>query len=119
MKTKTTNNPLIMDVFERIAQERCRQNAEFAEGRSQYTCASPATLANYNAKEALLVIAMGDVRECVTDLDVCNNRATIRLLQGDLVKLAAHCVAWLEALEHKLPPSTEKQIDTVLHGRSA
>ena len=93
------NSPLIMDVFERIAQERHRQNELFAEGKSEFNCANPPSVANYNAKEALLKIAMEDVSERVTVLDECDCPANRRWLQMDLVCLAAHCVAWLEAME--------------------
>jgi len=112
-QARVCNSPLMMDVFERIAQERHRQNAAL--------CISPSSRANYKEARIDALIARG------VWWDFPENR---HWLQVDLVVLAAHCVAWLEALEAqirssrtggrrsgKLPPLTQRQIDAVLHGK--
>lgn len=128
MKTKTTNNPLIMDVIARIAQERCRQNALVAEGKFKWNC-STMNIAD-SLKLAVLMEEVGEVAKEICEADGLTALVSRKRMQTELVQVAAVAVAWLEGLEladrnvraprsRKLPPLTEEQIDTVLHGRSA
>ena len=121
-QARVCNSPLMMDVFERIAQERHRQNAAL--------CISPSSRANYKEARIDALIAMGNVERVIADTPWWDFPENRHWLQVDLVVLAAHCVAWLEALEAqirssrtggrrsgKLPPLTQRQIDAVLHGK--
>ena len=144
------NSPLIMDIFARIADQRTLENAQVAEGAIKWNGSTLMVsdwikLVELNSRQL-------DVSEAVEKLGQCydqerGNDALRHVLGEKLVRIAAHCVAWLEALEiqkrkpetgdlkpetgnlkpetgnlkperRKLRPLTEEQIDTVLHGRS-
>jgi len=125
------NSPLIVNVFERIAKERHRQNTLVAEGKLPWNCCTLSV--DPNRKLRVLVEEVGEVAEAIDRLEAGDCWLNRTHLQDELVHVAAVAVAWLEALElqsknlsggnrkpekRKLPPLTEEQIDTVLHGRS-
>ena len=122
------NSPLIMAVFERIAQCRAGQQAAFAEGFTLFDCSSMVT--DDSRKLRRLSQALGEVADSIELLEREVSPSNVENQFGALTTLASHCVAWLEAMEardvklrcgamvRKLPPVTQEEIDTILHGRS-
>ncbi len=91
------NSPVMMDVFERIAQERVRQQELLREGKHTFTCASP--IADDNRKLRVLVEEVGEVAEALDALENKKDWKRFDHLREELVQVAAVAVAWLEALQ--------------------
>ena len=94
----------MMAVFERIADERLRQQCLLAEGRFKYNTAQPTT--GPFKKLAILVEEVGEVANAIdclengdkaTDLEI--RQARMSHLREELVQVAAVAVAWLESME--------------------
>ena len=128
-RPRSCNSPLIMAAFERIAQCRAGQQAAFAEGFTLFDCSSMVT--DDSRKLRRLSQALGEVADSIELLEREVSPSNVENQFGALTTLASHCVAWLEALEardlklrqrgamaRKLPPVTQEEIDTILHGRS-
>ena len=95
---RSVNSPLMMNVFERIAQERCRQNALVAEGKFGWNCST--FNIDCSLKLAVLMEEIGEVAKEIADSGVGMPAAAQKRMQTELVQVAAVAVAWLEALEH-------------------
>ncbi len=101
MSVNIFNSPLMMNVIERVAQERHRQNTLFAEGNISFTCAS--RIADPNRKLRVLVEEVGEVAEAIDILELtkAGRKAAIKHLRDELTQVAAVAVAWLESMEDK------------------
>jgi hypothetical protein len=102
MSAKVFNSPAIMAVFERVAQERNRQNTLFVEGHIPFNCAS--RVADPNRKLRVLVEEVGEVAEAIDHLEQLNSNSNAAArqrehLRDELVQVAAVAVAWLESME--------------------
>ena len=96
------NSPLMMDVFERIAQERVRQQELLRTGKITFTCSSP--IVDDNRKLRVLAEEVGEVAEAIDHLEQLNPKSPaakkqLAHLQTELVQVAAVAVAWLESIE--------------------
>jgi NTP pyrophosphatase (non-canonical NTP hydrolase) len=104
-------------MFEMIAAERKRQERLKREGKFDATCADPTTVLSNTEKLAVLTEEVGEVARVILDRQVNNKERsrelgpsyegydkwrydgkTRRMLQDELVQVAAVAVAWLEAL---------------------
>ena len=100
----TKNFPAMMSVFERVAQERHRQNILFVEGHIPFKCAS--RVADPNRKLRVLMEEVGEVAEAIDLLETCKpgckpHARMTNHLRDELTQVAAVAVAWLEAMEEK------------------
>jgi hypothetical protein len=86
-----------MDVFERIAQERVRQQELLRSGKITFSCSSP--IVDDNRKLRVLTEEVGEVAEAIDALENKNDRKRFDHLREELVQVAAVAVAWLEAME--------------------
>ena len=93
------NSRFIVNVFARIAAERCRQQELLKAGKFTYTCSSP--VVDDNRKLRILVEEVGEVAEAIERLEMSKrgHLPAKEHLREELVQVAAVAVAWLESLE--------------------
>jgi hypothetical protein len=103
MSAKIFNSPAMMAVFERIAQERCRQEGLARAGKFSSTCASK--IMDDNRKLRVLVEEVGEVAQEIDFLENAKGALSRAKFSGqlreELTQVAAVAVAWLESLEGK------------------
>ncbi len=109
MSAKLKNSPVIMAVFERIAQERSHQRELFLNGQIMFDVSS--AVPDPNRKLRVLTEEVGEVAQEIELLEKFSltgeggkaraKGLAVRTekLRDELVQVAAVAVAWLESLE--------------------
>ena len=88
--------------FNKIHDERERQDALFVEGKIPFNCAS--RIADAKRKLRVLVEEVGEVAQEIDNLEQHPDYKALKAnLKTELTQVAAVCVAWLESLEAKKP----------------
>ena len=95
--------------FDKISDERDRQDRSFVEGKFSFNCAS--RVADGVRKLRVLMEEVGEVAQAVNDIEECSVAPNPcrkhlpklrRHLISELVQVAAVCMAWLESMEVKV-----------------
>ena len=97
------NSPVMMAVFERIAQERLRQRELLREGKILFNCDSP--IVSDDRKLRIATEELGEIAKAIDDVEFTGGKSkyhTHEDIRTELTQLAAVCVAWLESFENPI-----------------